>query len=162
MHHIIYDSPVGYLRLVADSQGLRQLWLPNEVENRICPESWLDGKDHPLLSKVRQRLDAYFSGEPVIFNDLPLAPVGTAFRQQVWSTLNHIPYGGISSYGEIAQQINNPKAVRAVGGAVGSNPIAIILPCHRVLGKDGTLTGYSGGLTVKIQLLKIENIAYKA
>lgn len=93
--------------------------------------------------------ERYFSGEVERFSDIPLKPEGTAFQLSIWQALREIDYGELSSYGDLALQINNPKAVRAVGGAVGSNPISIIIPCHRILGKDRTLTGFGGGLEAK-------------
>ena len=102
----------------------------------------------------------YFNGEPESFSDIPLSPKGTAFQQAIWTALRQIPYGKTASYGGLAESINNPKAVRAVGGAVGSNPISIIIPCHRVLGKKCEITGFGGGLPAKRFLLKLENIPY--
>ncbi|WP_159567571.1 methylated-DNA--[protein]-cysteine S-methyltransferase [Budvicia diplopodorum] len=162
MYHFLYSSPVGQLRLVADDVGLRQLWLPNEVENRQPNNSWSENANHPTIKLVIKTLDDYFAGKPVSFSAIPCAPQGTEFQKKVWRQLTTINYAKVISYGDIAAALDNPKAVRAVGGAVGRNPIAIILPCHRVLGKDNSLTGYSGGLTVKKALLAIEGIAYKA
>ena len=99
----------------------------------------------------------YFNGEPESFSDIPLSPKGTAFQQAIWTALRQIPYGKTASYGGLAESINNPKAVRAVGGAVGSNPISIIIPCHRVVGTNGSLTGYAGGIDKKISLLELEH-----
>lgn len=160
MYYMLYPSPVGELRLIANGNALTQLWLPNEVARRTDHTQWLEKADHPVLDLIRHRLDDYFAGKSVRFDDLPLAPQGTVFQRAVWQQLNQIGYGQISSYGQIASGINNPKAVRAVGGAVGANPIAILLPCHRVLGKNHSLTGFSGGLAVKRALLAIENIPY--
>lgn len=111
-----------------------------------------------LIKQARQQLEEYETGQREKF-DLPLdLSHGTPFQQAVWNCLLSIPYGQTTTYGDIAQHINNPKAVRAVGGAIGKNPISIIVPCHRIIGKDGSLTGYSGGLDVKTKLLTIENI----
>ncbi len=98
---------------------------------------------------MRLAFERYFNGEVECFSNIPLKPEGTAFQQAIWQALREIDYGELSTYGELALRINNPKAVRAVGGAVGSNPISIIIPCHRILGKDRTLTGFGGGLEAK-------------
>lgn len=164
IYQSIYSSPLGSILLSANDSALFELCLPLELSKRsmIEPNRLINNHyNHPIIKLIVQRLDDYFALKQVPFNDLPLQPAGTPFQQQVWQQLNQIPYGKISSYGEIAQAINNPKAVRAVGGAVGTNPIAILLPCHRVLGKDHSLTGFSGGLEIKKTLLAIENISYK-
>lgn len=162
MYHAIYASPIGPLRLVSDQCGLRQLWLPNEIEEKTCPAEWIEDADFSINRLIAARLDDYFAGQRVAFGDLPLAPQGTVFQQAVWRELLTIPYGAISHYSVIAQRLDKPKAVRAVGGAVGRNPIAILIPCHRVLGRDMSLTGYSGGLPIKQALLGLEKIAYKS
>ena len=164
IYQSIYSSPLGPILLSANDSALFELCLPSELNKRSMIERTQlinNYHDHPIIKLIVQRLDDYFAFKRVTFNDLPLQPAGTSFQQQVWHQLNQIPYGKISSYGEIAQAINNPKAVRAVGSAVGANPIAILLPCHRVLGKDRSLTGFSGGLEIKKALLAIENILYK-
>jgi methylated-DNA-[protein]-cysteine S-methyltransferase len=112
----------------------------------------------PALAALRGALEAYFSGRAVDF-DIPLAPAGTPFQQAVWQALRGIPYGATASYAEIARRIGRPRAVRAVGLANARNPIAIIVPCHRVIGADGTLTGYAGGLERKQALLELESRA---
>jgi methylated-DNA-[protein]-cysteine S-methyltransferase len=112
----------------------------------------------PLLEKAAKQLDEYFNGKRKAF-DLPLSPHGTDFQIRVWKTLQTIPYGQTRSYGQIAAQTGNPKASRAVGMANNRNPIAIIIPCHRVIGADGSLTGYAGGLELKQQLLEIEGFS---
>lgn len=162
MQHLLYLSPIGWLRIVADEIGLRQLWLPNEVKNRQPDSDWSESSQHPTISLVVKTLDAYFAGIPIKFDNIPCVPEGTEFQKNVWRQLATIGYAEVVSYGDIATALDNRKAVRAVGGAVGRNPIAIILPCHRVLGRDNTLTGYSGGLDVKKALLAIEGITYKA
>ncbi len=110
---------------------------------------------HELVDALRRRLDAYFEGRPVAF-DLPLAPAGTPFQQSVWNALCGIPYGETVSYAEIARRVGRPSAVRAVGAANGRNPIAILIPCHRVIGADARLVGYGGGLERKAWLLRHE------
>ncbi|AKM47478.1 DNA repair enzyme Ada (O6-methylguanine-DNA--protein-cysteine methyltransferase) [Edwardsiella anguillarum] len=156
-----YDSPLGPLLMAADGGGLSQLWLPNEVIARVIPADWHRCGTHPLLRRTRALLDAYFAKEHPCWQDLPLTPQGTAFQRRVWQQLSEVPYGQCSHYGELARRLDNPRAVRAVGGAVGRNPIAILIPCHRILGKGGNLTGYSGGLAIKRALLELEGIPYR-
>jgi methylated-DNA-[protein]-cysteine S-methyltransferase len=145
------ESPVGPLRLVSDEAGLRRLEF---LKDNGRPEaSWRE--DPGALKKSVQQLRSYFAGELEAF-DLELAPEGTPFQLEVWRRLCDIPYGETISYGELAQRIGNPKASRAVGLANGSNPIAIIIPCHRVIGSNGKLTGYGGGLPIKEKLLALE------
>ena len=147
------DSPVGPLLLVGDSAGLRRLEFVNGRAPSKADPAWVQGVK-PLAEVVRQ-LRAYFAGELKDF-DLPLAPEGTPFQLKVWKCLCDIPYGETISYGQLARQIGNPNASRAVGLANGSNPIAIIIPCHRVIGSNGKLTGYGGGLPIKEKLLALE------
>lgn len=147
------ESPTGRLLLVADETGLRQLWFAHgRTPPRVAP-SW-DRDDRYLREPMRQ-LRAFFGGTLERF-DLPLRPEGTGFQQRVWSELCRIPYGETISYGELARRLGNPAASRAVGLANGSNPIAIIIPCHRVIGSNGKLTGYGGGLENKQWLLDFE------
>jgi methylated-DNA-[protein]-cysteine S-methyltransferase len=143
------DSPVGPLTLVGDGAGLRQLLFGH---HKPQAEWRPDGKP---LAEAACQLRAYFGGELKEFA-LTLAPEGTAFQLAVWRQLSQIPYGETISYGELARRVGNPKASRAVGLANGSNPIAIIVPCHRVIGSNGKLTGYGGGLPIKEQLLALE------
>ncbi len=148
-----HDCPLGRLRLVADDDGLTFLELPHTrhpfdpgVELRHAPAR---------LAEVRRQLDAWFAGERIDF-DLPLSPRGTAFQLAVWQGLRGIPYAQTISYGELARRIGRPRAVRAVGAANGANPLSIIVPCHRVIGSNGSLTGYGGGLPAKQWLLAHE------
>ncbi|HJO03374.1 MAG TPA: methylated-DNA--[protein]-cysteine S-methyltransferase [Acidobacteriota bacterium] len=146
------DSPVGRLLGVIDSAGLRML----EFEGPRCDaigDDWIE--DAEALSDVERQLAEYFAGERRTFS-LPLALQGSVFQQRVWEQLQRIDYGATISYGELARRIGDPKAARAVGLANGANPIAIIIPCHRVIGSDGSLTGYGGGLERKRQLLELE------
>lgn len=161
MYHALYFSPVGKLRIAADDIALRQLWLPNEVESRQLNSEWVESTTHPIIDLVIRTLSDYFSGNKVCFNAIPCKPEGSEFQKAVWNQLKEIDYAQVVSYGDIAAAINRPKGAQAVGGAVGSNPIAIILPCHRVMGRDNSLTGYSGGLDIKRALLKLEGIPYK-
>jgi methylated-DNA-[protein]-cysteine S-methyltransferase len=148
------ESPVGPLLLVGDTQRLRSVsFEKSKRAERVRPE-WKEDKA-PFAEVIRQ-LRAYFGGELQEFG-VPLALEGTQFQLRVWRSLQTIPYGETISYGQLAQRIGNPKAVRAVGLANGCNPIPIIIPCHRVIGSDGSLTGFGGGLANKKKLLALES-----
>ena len=136
--------------LVASEAGIRAIELKADTELPGC-----ECPSNPFLLQATEQLRAYFAGEREGF-DLPLAPRGTPFQQKVWKRLCEIPYGETISYGELAKQIGNPQASRAVGLANGSNPIPIVIPCHRVIGSNGKLTGYGGGLPIKEKLLALE------
>jgi methylated-DNA-[protein]-cysteine S-methyltransferase len=146
-------SPIGQLFLVTDDSGLCQIRFANGKHPAKPDPTWKENPT-PLQEPIRQ-LRAYFAGELETF-DLPLAPQGTPFQRKVWKLLCDIPYGETISYGELARRAGNPKASRAVGLANGSNPIPIVIPCHRVIGSDGKLTGYGGGLPIKEKLLALE------
>ena len=146
-------SPVGTLLLAANHEALCSISFPSEGRPATPDEHWKE--DEQALRKTIEQLLAYFAGELETF-DLPLAPEGTAFQQKVWKELCQIWYGQTVSYGELARRIGNDKASRAVGLANGSNPIPIIIPCHRVIGSNGKLTGYGGGLPIKEKLLALE------
>jgi methylated-DNA-[protein]-cysteine S-methyltransferase len=146
-------SPVGELLLVGDELWLRSLdMLDHKGAPEVRPE-WRRADE--AFAEARDQLDAYFAGERQAF-ELPLAPEGTPFCQEVWDELRKIPYGETRSYGELAAQIGRPRAARAVGLANGRNPIAIVVPCHRVIGANRSLTGYGGGVERKRQLLELE------
>lgn len=150
-----YESPVQPLLLTSDGTALTGLYM---VKHRHGPEvqtDWIEQSDALPFAETKRQLDAYFAGQLTEF-DLPLAPEGTAFQQKVWQELQRIPYGATLSYGELARRIGNPNASRAVGLANGRNPISIIVPCHRVIGASGKLTGYGGGLSRKEILLTLE------
>lgn len=149
--HTMIASPFGELTIVADDAAIREIGFPGA---QAPAGSRRADRDRLLAEAVRQ-LSEYFQGSRREF-DLPLAPQGTAFQMDVWKALRDIPYGVTISYGELAERLGNPAAVRAVGAANGRNPIAIVVPCHRVIGSDGTLTGYAGGLHVKEWLLELE------
>ena len=153
MQYRTIESPVGSLLLAADDAGLRFL-LFSRGRAAAKPEPGWE-TDRGLLKEPVKQLNAYFAGKLRAF-DLPLAPQGTPFQTGVWHALCDIPYGETTSYGQLAKRIGNPKAVRAVGLANGSNPIAIIIPCHRVIGSNGSLVGYGGGFPVKQALLALE------
>ena len=150
------DSPIGRLRLIAGQDGLRRICFPRERHPR--PED-LDGESSPpRLAFAKRQLDEYFEGKRRSF-ELPLAPRGTAFQLRVWEALRTIPWGATWSYADLARQLGQPRAVRAVGGANGRNPLPIVVPCHRVIGADGSLTGFGGGLEIKSKLLALEGHA---
>jgi methylated-DNA-[protein]-cysteine S-methyltransferase len=142
------ESPVGTLLLAADEKGLRKLLFRGKPE-----PGWRE--DPTALAEPVRQLRAYFAGELYDF-DLPLAPEGTPFQLRVWRELRNIPYGQTISYGELARRVGSPKGSRAVGLANGANPISIVVPCHRVIGSNGKLTGYGGGLDNKELLLALE------
>jgi methylated-DNA-[protein]-cysteine S-methyltransferase len=149
------DSPVGSLMVAGDIDALHYLCFPTS-RNAIAPQSDWHQTDAPF-QEVRRQLSAYFNGELRQF-DLPLFLTGTDFQKSVWRYLATIPFGETQSYGQLAAAIEHPKASRAVGAANGSNPIAIILPCHRVIGANGSLTGFGGGLSTKEYLLSHEGV----
>jgi len=148
----ILPSPIDDLMAVAEGDSLVGLMM---LPHPDPGSDWQRADDDPILAEARRQLVAYFAGERQDF-DLPLAPAGTAFQLQVWAALREIPYGQTISYGELARRIDNPQASRAVGLANGRNPISVIIPCHRVIGADGSLTGYGGGLPRKQLLLALE------
>ncbi|OOE83546.1 hypothetical protein BZG73_11395 [Salinivibrio siamensis] len=146
----IYSSPLGPLTLQANSQGLTALYLPNRAPNHLVQDSSQDSV--AILDLACHQLDEYFAGTRQTFS-VPLAPQGTAFQQRVWQALQSIPFGETASYQAISHLIGNPKANQAVGSANGKNPISIIVPCHRIIGRQGQLVGYGGGLIAKRTLL---------
>ena len=156
-----YDSPLGGILLAADEIGLTGLWFDGQkFFARDLPAERVE-QNTPTLSEVKRWLDIYFTGKEPDFMP-PLHPIGSAFRRSVWDILLRIPYGQTSTYGEIARQLaekqGHPRiAAQAVGGAVGHNKISIIIPCHRVVGTNGSLTGYAGGIDKKVKLLEWEH-----
>ena len=147
------DSPIGVLTLTADDAGLRRVDFPPPHAKPPDP-AWREGRNR-VLDLARRQLSEYFEGTRRSF-ELPLSPVGTDFQRTVWTTLAEIPYGGTWSYRALAERIGRPTATRAVGAANGRNPLPIVLPCHRVIVADGTLSGFGGGLPTKQYLLKLE------
>ena len=150
----LYDSPVGPLLLAASDAGVHAIEFHAQRHPVPRQPNWQAG-DHPLLDAIATQLDGYFDGSRDGF-DLPLAPRGTEFQRNVWHALATIPYGETVSYAQLASRIGKPAATRAVGAANGRNPIPIVLPCHRVIGADGSLTGFGGGLPTKRFLLELE------
>ena len=156
MHYTYHDSPIGPLLLAGRNGTLTTIRFPLDGE-REAPEPGWEPADAPF-NAVKQQLDGYFAGRRQRF-DLPLAPAGTAFQRKVLEALQAIPYGETRSYKEVAAAIGKPRAMRAVGAANARNPIPIIIPCHRVIGSDGSLTGFGGGLPTKRALLALERDA---
>ncbi|KTC92583.1 MULTISPECIES: methylated-DNA--[protein]-cysteine S-methyltransferase [Legionella] len=149
-------SPVGELKLVASEKGLAAILWEGDNPKRVRLNSPEESKNHPILVETENQLKAYFAGMLKQFS-LKLDFVGTEFQKKVWHALITIPFGETRSYGQIAQQIGHPTAVRAVGAGNGKNPISIIVPCHRVIGSNGKLTGFAGGLETKAYLLQLES-----
>lgn len=148
-----FDSPIGNLLLVGRGETLEELHFPNSSTRKEKEET--AQLNNVSLTTACEQLSEYFQGKRTQFT-IELAPRGTDFQQTVWQELSKIPFGETTSYGEIARRIGNPKGSRAVGLANGKNPIPIIVPCHRVIGKDGSLTGFGGGLEIKKHLLTLE------
>lgn len=158
----IYKSPLGVMTMASDGENITGLWFEGQkffaaTINEECTKAQL-----PIFAKATSWLDCYFSGEePTII--LPLAPKGNEFRQEVWRILTTIPHGQTITYGEIAKKMavflgKEKMSAQAVGGAIGHNPISVIIPCHRVVGTNGSYTGYAGGIDKKIKLLQLENV----
>ena len=155
-----YQSPLGSILLAADQTGLTGLWFEGQKYFALHLDRENEEREIPVFEKTEQWLDIYFSGKEPDFT-VPLHFTGTDFQQKVWNILCSIPYGQTATYGEIARQLASERGVshmsaQAVGGAVGHNKISIIVPCHRVVGSNGSLTGYAGGIERKIQLLQLE------
>ena len=152
------DSPVGELTLMASDAGLVAVIWENDRPGRVKLGAMVDAPEHDVLVEAARQIAEYFAGTLTRF-DLPLDFRGTDFQKSVWAALLTIPFGETRSYAEIARQVGRPTAFRAVGAANGKNPISIIAPCHRVIGTNGTLTGFAGGLEAKALLLGIEGRA---
>lgn len=148
-------SPVGKLTLVASGDNLVAVLWPNERPQRVVIEESVASPRHPVLLAAEKQFAEYFAGKRTRF-DLPLEFHGTEFQRRVWKALTKIPFGKTSSYGDVAVRAKSPLASRAVGAAVGRNPLSIVVPCHRVIGQSGKLTGFAGGLEAKAFLLKLE------
>lgn len=159
-----YDSPIGALLLAERDEKLVGVWMEGQKYFLgSLREETQERESSPVLRQAGLWLDRYFAGERPAISELPLAPIGSEFRKEVWQVLCEIPYGETTTYGEISQKIAARRGLermsaQAVGGAVGHNPISIIVPCHRVVGSNGSLTGYAGGLQKKIKLLTHEGV----
>lgn len=163
---ILYPSVIGQLTVASDGQSITGLWMEGQKNfGSTLSEPILDGNNIPVLQAAQEWLDHYFSGvKPRCPEELPLRLIGTPFQQEVWGVLLQIPYGHLMTYGDIARRIaklhgRESMSSQAVGNAVGKNPISILLPCHRVVGKKGKLTGFAGGTERKLALLQLEGIS---
>jgi methylated-DNA-[protein]-cysteine S-methyltransferase len=151
------NSSVGRIRLVAGENGLAAILWEDDKPKRVRVREFTRDDEHPVLLRAEQQLREYFGGQRKEFS-IELDPIGTDFQKRVWNALSAIPYGETRTYRDIARQIGDQKATRAVGAANGRNPIAIIVPCHRVVGSSGELTGFAGGLDAKVCLLSLEGV----
>lgn len=159
-----YTSPVGVITLACDGDNLVGLWMEGQkYHGDTILEEMIPKNDIPIFDTAKKWLDRYFAGEKPAVSELPLAPIGGAFRQEVWRILCEIPYGEVITYGDIAKKMavklnKQSMSSQAVGGAVGHNPVSIVIPCHRVVGSSGSLTGYAGGVGIKKKLLELEGV----
>lgn len=154
----VFDAPVGTLTLVASDRGLVAILWPDDDPRRVpavATASLVEDPDHPVLAETARQLAAYLAGERTDF-DLPLDLRGTDLQRAVWTSLAGIPCGETDTYGALARRLGRPRAARAIGAAIGRNPVSIVLPCHRVVGANGALTGFAGGLDTKRWLLAHE------
>jgi methylated-DNA-[protein]-cysteine S-methyltransferase len=156
MKYCLLPSPLGKVVVAGDGEGLRWLEFQRRRDGAFrIPRDWEEDPSFPLFRRMGEQLEEYFDGRRRSFS-LPLAPSGTPFQKRVWAKLQEIPYGKTISYSELARRAGRPSAIRAAGAANGKNPISIVIPCHRVVGKSGSLTGYGGGLAKKRALLELE------
>mgnify|MGYP001382263796 CR=1 FL=1 len=159
-----YPSPIGMLTLACDGAHLTGLWMEGQKYfGGAIPEPMTERDDLPVFRAAKNWLNRYFAGQKPEISELPLHPIGGEFRQEVWKILCEIPYGEVVTYGDIAKKMaaqmgKKTMSGQAVGGAVGHNPISIIIPCHRVVGASGSLTGYAGGVDKKVKLLALEGV----
>ncbi|MFP8965242.1 methylated-DNA--[protein]-cysteine S-methyltransferase [Pokkaliibacter sp. CJK22405] len=162
MNYLMMYTPLGNMLLASESQAgdpapaLYGVWFEDQ-KHRPDSSDWQESNHHPLLIQAKLQLEEYFAGKRQSF-DLPLAKRGTAFQQKVWASLQRIPFNQTRNYRQLAEMLEQPSAVRAVANANGRNPFTLIVPCHRVIGSDGSLTGYAGGLDRKAWLLKHEGL----
>jgi methylated-DNA-[protein]-cysteine S-methyltransferase len=155
MFYDIFVSSLGKITIAADENHVTELHIEEDRYFNNVPPSWKQNSNHPLLNKAMQEITEYFNNQRTEF-DLPLSFKGTIFQEKVWNAILEIPYGKTITYKMLAEKIGSPKAIRAVGTAVGRNPICIIIPCHRILASDGSLGGYVAGLKRKEKLLSLE------
>jgi methylated-DNA-[protein]-cysteine S-methyltransferase len=155
LHSKTIDSPVGKLKLAASEKGLVAILWENDAPQRVRLNGLVESKTNPVLAETERQLSEYFSGRRRKFT-VPLDLRGTPFQRNVWEALLAIPFGETRSYGELARQLGNSQAARAVGAATGRNPVSIVVPCHRLIGASGKLTGFAGGLDAKMRLLALE------
>jgi len=165
MLNIVYfdrvPSPLGEMLLASDGDALSGAWFDGQRHQPPVGLAWQQRSDLPLLRHAATEFAEYFAGERIAF-DVPLAPVGTPFQRDVWQAIASVPYGETIAYRELAARAGRPKSIRAAGAATGRNPLSIIVPCHRIVGMDGALTGYAGGLARKRALLALEHAAIGA
>ena len=165
MMNIVYfdrvPSPLGDMVLASGGDALTGAWFDGQRHQPPIGPAWLRRSDLPILRRAAAELNEYFAGERIAF-DLALAPLGTPFQRDVWRVIASVPCGETIAYGELAARAGRPKATRAAGAATGRNPLSIIVPCHRIVGADGALTGYAGGLARKRALLALERAAAAA
>ena len=162
--HAVIDSPIGPLTIAATARGVSGIYMENHAHPpapEVLGERLADAGEDPFIARAAEELGGYFDGKRTTF-DIPLDPSGTEFQKRVWALLAAIPFGHTRTYGELAAELGDPKLTRAVGTANGRNPVSIIVPCHRVIGADGSLTGYAGGLERKLFLLRLEGILPEA
>lgn len=160
MNYMKMKSPLGELTLITSDQGLCAILWPNDNPKRVVMKPTTEMNDHPILMQTKKQLSEYFAGERQEFS-IPLDFMGTDFQKQVWLALQTVGYGQTTSYLDLALKLGKPTGARAVGMANGRNPISIIVPCHRVIGASGLLTGYAGGLENKKKLLLLEGATFK-
>jgi methylated-DNA-[protein]-cysteine S-methyltransferase len=153
--HKMMESPIGRLKLVASDGGLVAILWEKDNPRRVRLSDLVANNQHPVLVETERQLGEYFAGKRKTFS-IALDLRGTRFQKDVWEALLAIPFGETRSYGQLAKQLGNPRATRAVGAANGKNPVSIIVPCHRVIGSSGKLTGFAGGLNAKARLLSLE------
>lgn len=159
-----YSSPVGTITVACDGNSLIGLWIEGQkYHGDTIFENMVENNTIPLFDTAKQWLDRYFAGKKPAISELPIHPIGSEFRQAVWNILCEIPYGEVITYGDISKKMaakmnRQSMSSQAVGGAVGHNPISIIIPCHRVVGANGSLTGYAGGIQIKVKLLEREGV----
>lgn len=156
----VIDSPIGKLKLVASDKGLVAILWEIDSPRRVRLSELVADERHPVIVETERQLGEYFAGKRKAFS-VALDMRGTRFQKDVWEALLAIPFGETRSYGQLAKQLGNPQATRAVGAANGRNPISIIVPCHRVIGSSGKLTGFAGGLEMKAHLLSLEEMGEK-
>ncbi|HXS68879.1 MAG TPA: methylated-DNA--[protein]-cysteine S-methyltransferase [Candidatus Polarisedimenticolia bacterium] len=153
----IMPTVIGKLKLIASEKGLAAILWENDKPSRVRLGPLTEDKNHPILLRAERELAEYLEGKRKVFS-VKFDPAGTPFQSKVWDALEKIPFGETRSYGQIAKQIGNPTAVRAVGAAIGRNPLSVMVPCHRVIGASGDLTGFAGGLDMKKRLLALEGV----
>ena len=161
IRYATYESPLGTVIAIANDEGIWSIDFVDAKYARRIGADWVEDADHPPLRECFRQLAEYFAGERREF-DLPLAPRGTSFQERVWKEIARVPYGETISYGELAKRAGAPGQARAAGAATGRNPVGVVIPCHRIVGSDGSLTGYAGGLHRKQSLLELEGVLQRS